>query len=269
MHHNCLSCYCIWRSLLATVVTWYLLLWLSCLIIGRSKIADATKSCVTCLNFSFHCHRVVMSACSRFWLPFNILPSFLIGAEHVHHVTLKQVLIASVNIHVHGVLLQSLSIVLLIHLGQDSKWSSASYRGSPLGWLLWNLLSTHCHSWLWESRVPRCSLLSWKGKVKAWVCVSSWRGLNQMWHTVYISWTLYQIWKYSEGKKREDAAELSLQPALLLTGSRWRRVWMQKGEWLRRSLWENDPTAHMIYDLSKHFLNEFMVSSTSFESYLT
>lgn len=33
-----------------------------CLIIGLSKIADTSKSCITCLYFSFHCHWAVMAA---------------------------------------------------------------------------------------------------------------------------------------------------------------------------------------------------------------
>ena len=35
---------------------------------------------------------------------------------------------------------------------------------------------------------------------------------------------------------------------------------------LYKCLWENDPTSHLIYYLSKHFPNEFMVSTASFKS---
>ena len=36
--------------------------------------------------------------------------------------------------------------------------------------------------------------------------------------------------------------------------------WFQTSDWLYVSLWENDPTSHLIYYLSKQFPNKFKVS---------
>lgn len=100
------------------------LLWHSCLIIVLSKIADTSKSCITCLYFSLHCHQAVTVACSHFRL-LLVLPSLLIRAERVCYVHLKWVIIisgahlshpntpsVSYN-HVHGVLQQYLSVLFL------------------------------------------------------------------------------------------------------------------------------------------------------------
>ena len=57
-----------------------------------------------------------------------------------------------------------------------------------------------------------------------------------------------------------------LKLAFFLTASRGRLLWLQKEVWLYRSLWENDPTSHFIYYLSKHCKLEFMVSIASFKS---
>ena len=42
--------------------------------------------------------------------------------------------------------------------------------------------------------------------------------------------------------------------------------WPAGGIRLRRGLWENDPTSHLIVYLRKLFLNDFMVSMASFRS---
>lgn len=99
------------------------LLWHSCLIIVLSKIADTSKSCITCLYF-LHCHQAVTAACSHFRL-LLVLPSLLIRAERVCYVHLKWVIIisgahlshpntpsVSYN-HVHGVLQQYLSVLFI------------------------------------------------------------------------------------------------------------------------------------------------------------
>ena len=57
-----------------------------------------------------------------------------------------------------------------------------------------------------------------------------------------------------------------LKLAFFLIASRGRLLWLQKEVWLYRSLWENDPTSHLIYYLSKHCKHEFMVSVASFKS---
>ena len=36
--------------------------------------------------------------------------------------------------------------------------------------------------------------------------------------------------------------------------------WLQKEVWLYVSIWKNDPTSQLIYDLTEQFLNEFIVS---------
>ena len=45
-------------------------------------------------------------------------------------------------------------------------------------------------------------------------------------------------------------------------------VWFHKGVRLYVSLWENEPTSHLIYDLSKQISDEFMVSIYSVKSSL-
>ena len=42
--------------------------------------------------------------------------------------------------------------------------------------------------------------------------------------------------------------------------------WLQKEVRLYVSLWENDPTFHLIYHLAKQFPNEFTVSVCRFKS---
>lgn len=147
------------------------LLWLPCLIIGLSEIADTSKSCITCLYFSFHCRRAVMAAlslhavtyilhslCSRVKLAYYMNQCInLVPLESSQH---------SFCVSQWVELLQILFfwLVLLLHLGHGSKWSLASCQGSPLGSPLLNLSSTHCHSWLWASHAQLCSLLSLKGQ---------------------------------------------------------------------------------------------------------
>lgn len=45
--------------------------------------------------------------------------------------------------------------------------------------------------------------------------------------------------------------------------------WFQKDVSLCVILWENEPTAHLIYVVSKHFHDEFMVSIAGCESFST
>lgn len=57
-----------------------------------------------------------------------------------------------------------------------------------------------------------------------------------------------------------------LETAFLLMTSRGRCHWLQKEVRFYVSLWENEPNAHLISDLSKHFFNALMVSNASFKS---
>lgn len=70
---------CLSSSLLATEMSYDVSTAMTaCLIIGLSEIADTSKSCITCLNFSFHCCRVVMAALSLQPVALNIPHVFVL-----------------------------------------------------------------------------------------------------------------------------------------------------------------------------------------------
>lgn len=104
------------------------------------------------------------------------------------------------------------SVVLLFNPGQGSKWSSASCQGSPLGWPLLNLSSTHCHWWLWASPALCCSLLSLKGQWKGLFFFLNSRGecghLIQDHHTIlYFSHEVAPSVCYGKNVENTDSSD--------------------------------------------------------------
>ena len=68
----------VWGSALATAVSYDVPTAMTlCLIIGLSEIADTSKSRVTCLYFSFHCHREPPWLLFHFSLSLQIFPLFI------------------------------------------------------------------------------------------------------------------------------------------------------------------------------------------------
>ena len=61
--------------------------------------------------------------------------------------------------------------------------------------------------------------------------------------------------------KKVKPTRKCLATACFRIASRRQLHWFQKEVWLHRSLWENDPTYHLIYYLSKQFSNEFICQS--------
>ena len=66
--------------------------------------------------------------------------------------------------------------------------------------------------------------------------------------SIYIGWS-FPAWKVKPIRK-------CLKSAFFLMASQGMFSWFQRKDWLCVSLWENNPTSHLIYYLNKHFPNQ-------------